>query len=112
MPPDVSVLSLGWLIAFAVLLVLAVVLLALILSWMGRLHGTLARIAQAVETRKESPGPEVQDAMRRADQSAETRGAFAAYLAEDPSRALLPKREQSAQFREWRKTRGLTWGNS
>jgi len=112
MPPDVSPLSLAWLIIFAILLVLALVLLALILSWMGRLHGTLARIAQCVETLKESSAPVTQDDARQADQSADTGGAFAAYLAEDPSRALLPKREQSAQFREWRKTHGMTWGNS
>lgn len=112
MPSETSALTLGWLIAFAVLLVLVLVLLALILSWMGRLHGILARVAQATETLRESSARAAHGEARQAAQSAETGGAFAAYLAEDPSRALLPKREQSAQFREWRKTHGMTWGNS
>ena len=112
MPHDVPVLTLGWLIAFAVLLFLAIMLLAWILSWMGRLHGTLSRIAHAVEALQEISAPTRRDDARQADQSADAGGAFAAYLSEDPSRALLPKREQSALYREWRKNHGMTWGNS
>lgn len=36
-------------------------------------------------------------------------GAFAEFLAEDPQRRDLPKREQAETYRRWRRNRGLNW---
>jgi hypothetical protein len=36
-------------------------------------------------------------------------GAFAEFLAEDPQRRNLPKREQAESYRRWRRNRGLNW---
>ncbi len=36
---------------------------------------------------------------------------FDLFLAEDPSRQSLGKKEQSAAYRVWRKARGLTWNS-
>jgi hypothetical protein len=35
--------------------------------------------------------------------------AFECFLNEDPTRRLLPKKEQSAAYRIWRKEKGLNW---
>ena len=36
-------------------------------------------------------------------------GAFETFLNEDPARRELPKREQFAAYRQWRKERGMNW---
>ena len=36
--------------------------------------------------------------------------AFDDYLREDPVRAKLPKKEQFAGYREWRREKGMSWG--
>jgi len=34
---------------------------------------------------------------------------FERFLAEDPSRRMLPRKEREAAYRAWRKANGLTW---
>ena len=36
-------------------------------------------------------------------------GAFEMFLAEEPARRKLPKREQFADYRKWRQEKGLNW---
>ena len=38
--------------------------------------------------------------------------AYDAFLAEDPSRRELPKAEQFAAYRKWRREKGLNWEKS
>ncbi len=38
--------------------------------------------------------------------------AFEEFLDEDPARRKLPKKEQFAAYREWRKQMGLNWSKS
>lgn len=40
------------------------------------------------------------------------RRAFEIFLAEDPARRLLPKREQFTAYRRWRQEKGMNWSNS
>jgi hypothetical protein len=42
----------------------------------------------------------------------EAGGAFESFLAEDPARRQLPKKEQFAAYRKWRQEKGLNWSNS
>ena len=39
----------------------------------------------------------------------ESAGLFAEFLREDPSREQMPKSEQSAAYRKWRREKGLNW---
>ena len=38
--------------------------------------------------------------------------AFEEFLSEDPERLALPKSEQFAEFRKWRKEKGMNWSGS
>ncbi len=40
------------------------------------------------------------------------RADFLSFLSEDPQRRNLPKREQFAAYRKWRKEKGLSWPQS
>jgi hypothetical protein len=44
-----------------------------------------------------------------ASPNSQARSDFDRFLAEDPSRQLLGKKEQAAAYRAWRKANGLTW---
>jgi hypothetical protein len=38
-------------------------------------------------------------------------GAFETFLAEDPERKQMPKKERFAAYRKWRQEKGLNWSN-
>lgn len=82
----------------AVLNLLALVLLVRLSSRVSRLARALAPVPEVVperEAREEIP--------------AASAGAFEAFLAEDPARRELPKKDQFAAFRRWRAEKGLNW---
>ena len=106
MPNDPTSPAFVWTIVQTVLLVAGLFLLGLI-------HHALRRILRILRGAAANGDAAVtQEDARRSSQSLETQGAFAAFLAEDPSRSSLPKREQAALFRDWRKSQGMTWKNS
>lgn len=90
-------------------LLLILVLVAL------RISGRVARIERLMA--REASGeaePPLEVAGGRSDpaQGSEAqRKEFEQFLKEDESRCKLPKKEQFAAFRAWRKERGLTWGS-
>lgn len=43
------------------------------------------------------------------EENSEQKHLFAEFLAEDPERRELPKKEQFAEFRRWRERKGLNW---
>lgn len=80
--------------ALAVLNLLMLVLLV-------RLSSRVSRLA---------PPPQVvPDRDAREEIPAVSAGAFEAFLAEDPARRELPKKDQFAAFRRWRAEKGLNW---
>lgn len=90
------------LIPLYVALGLLVILLALAFGIHHRLTRIEKRLTGAAERRDETePTPS----------SAETSagGAFEMFLAEEPARRKLPKREQFADYRKWRQDKGLNW---
>jgi len=50
-----------------------------------------------------------QELAERKEATGEQKKWFEEFLAEDPSRRDLPKKEQFAAFRQWRDDRGLNW---
>lgn len=101
---------------FAVFLIAVVgcgLLLVLILVVL-RISGRMERIEQLLEDRPAgSPAPSL-ELVGRSDPAQGTeaqRKEFEEFLAEDESRRELPKKEQFAAYRAWRKDRGLTWGS-
>jgi len=104
--PDLVVISL--LAALGCGLLLALVLVAL------RIAGRLGRIERLLEGGADSPAvlpPDLAIRNDSAEGSEAQRKEYERFLAEDESRRSLPKKEQFAAFRSWRKQRGLTWGS-
>lgn len=79
----------------AVLNLLALALLVRLSSRVSNLARAVAPVPEAVPEREEIP--------------AASAGAFEAFLAEDPARRELPKKDQFAAFRRWRAEKGLNW---
>lgn len=92
------------LIPLYVVLGLLVILVALAFGIHHRLTRIEKRLSGAAERR---------DEIDSTPSSAETSagGAFEMFLAEDPERRNLPKREQFADYRKWRQEKGLNWSN-
>lgn len=84
------------------LLVVIILMIARIFGRLKHLEGQFSRGKSNVEVSE--PVPSV----------AETSpgGAFEAFLAEDPGRLQLTKKEQFAAYRKWRQENGLNWSNS
>jgi hypothetical protein len=83
----------------AVLNLLALLLLLRLSSRVSRLQRALAPPPEIAAEREERGGRD----------EAATAGAFEAFLAEDPARRELPKKDQFAAFRRWRAEKGLNW---
>jgi hypothetical protein len=92
-----------------ILLILAVCLLVLIVWQAGRILTRLARIEARMS--QVSPGTEPSGEETAAVEPSPG-GLFESFLEEDPSRRALPKNEQFAAFRKWRKDKGLSWSGS
>jgi len=101
---------------------LIIALLALILVTLLWISIQLIRIAHRLEgggSRSTTPPPSdaapaepASSPSTSSHQSAQGKTSdFDLFLAEDPSRQSLAKKEQSAAYRDWRKARGLTWNS-
>lgn len=92
--PDLLIILL--VVAIAMLGILLLIGLA-ILKCLGRLEIQM-RSSQVAQPELHKDG--------REDGSG---GAFEAFLSEDPNRLALSKSEQFAEFRKWRKEKGMNW---
>ena len=90
-------------------LVLLLIILVLIFKISGRLGSLENRISRSGALNDSSPA--VSDT---APSVAETSpgGPFEEFLAEDPDRLNLTKKEQFSAYRQWRQKKGLNWSNS
>ena len=84
------------------LLALQLVVLVMLL----RLSGRLSRLSRRNAPQAPAAGKELGE---RRESNAEQKKSFALFLAEDPARTELPKKEQFAAFRRWRDQKGLNW---
>ena len=89
-----------------ILLILAVCLLAWLAWQAGRMLARLARIEARISQVSLPVEASGQDP---ASVQPSPGGWFESFLEEDPSRRSLPKSEQFAAFRKWRKEKGLSW---
>jgi len=74
----------------------------------------LARVVRLLEgnpVRKtvDAGTPDAAIPLAASSPNSQARSDFDRFLAEDPSRQLLGKKEQAAAYRAWRKANGLTW---
>lgn len=89
-----------------VLLGALVVLQLLVIVMLLRLSGRVARLSRRIAA---PVPPAVKDLGERKESNAEQKKSFALFLAEDPARAQLPKKDQFAAFRRWREEKGMNW---
>jgi hypothetical protein len=83
-----------------------VLLQLVVLMLLLRLSGRVSRLCQS----SAPPSPAAnRDLASRKEANGEQKKWFTEFLAEDPSRKELPKKEQFAAFRRWREERGLNW---
>jgi hypothetical protein len=100
---------------FAIFLIAALgcgLLLVLLLVAL-RISGRLGRIERLLAREATGEAESPLEVVGRSDpQGSEAqRQEFEEFLEEDKSRRKLPKKEQFAAYRAWRKQRGLTWGS-
>lgn len=89
-------------IALCVLALLQVVLLFALV----RLSGKVSRLFRLIASPVPAASQELAD---RKEANGEQKKWFAEFLAENPARRELPKKEQFASFRRWREEKGLNW---
>lgn len=95
-----------------VLLVWISVLMALLVYLQIVVMIRISRIEKTIlSSRSSKPDDHVSMATSRSSTQEKTlgQGLFDQFLAEDPKRKLLSKREASEAFRDWRKQQGMTW---
>ncbi|MCW1885403.1 hypothetical protein OKA04_11745 [Luteolibacter flavescens] len=92
--------------AFGAVLSLQLVLLVILLRLSSRVSGLSRQIAPPASS------PAAQELAERKEATGEQKKLFAEFIAEDPSRSDLPKKEQFAEFRKWRDRKGLNWKGS
>jgi len=86
-------------------------LLVVLLFMMLGIHGRLLRIEDRLSRGSRAAMPDGADGSSKS--SAESGiGPFEEFLAEDPQRLLMPKSDQFAAYREWRRERGMNWTDS
>jgi len=90
-----------------ILLSLALILLLILLTVALGIRRALARVEFRLHQQAERKEGAAHVAEAEAKESA-----FQAFLAEEPQRLGLPKSEQFAAFREWRRQNGMNWSNS
>jgi hypothetical protein len=86
-----------------------VVLQLFVLVMLLRLSGRVSRLFQLIASPVPPAARELAD--RREASAADQKKWFASFLAEDPARGQLPKKEQFAAFRRWREEKGMNWKN-
>lgn len=89
-------------VALGVLALLQVLLLIAVL----RLSGRVSRLFQLIASPVPPAARELAD---RKEATGEQKQWFDRFLAEDPARRALPKKEQFAAYRRWREEKGLNW---
>lgn len=89
-----------------VLLGALVVLQLFVIVLLVRISGRLSRLSRMPAPSVSSTGRDLAD---RKESNADQKKWFAQFLAEDPDRAQLPKKEQFAAFRRWRDEKGMNW---
>jgi hypothetical protein len=71
-----------------------------------RLSGRVSRLMRLIAPPVPAASQELAD---RREATGDQKKWFATFLAEDPARGQLPKKEQFAAFRRWREEKGLNW---
>ena len=84
------------------------VLLLLVLVFLLKISYRLNRLELRNVSLQEDVTAEVATVTKTS--SREEASEFEKFLEEDGTRRMLSKREQAADFRDWRKQRGVTWG--
>ncbi|MFC7335859.1 hypothetical protein ACFQY0_01615 [Haloferula chungangensis] len=98
-------------------ILLGILLFFALLIFIGqlRLGARLKRIEQAMAEGGRKEGAQRSRAQRSEDErSADEKEQyliFQEFLDEDPARSELPKKEQFAAFRKWRREKGLNWSS-
>ncbi|MEP4079132.1 hypothetical protein [Haloferula sp.] len=84
----------------------------LLLVWIGQLRAgaRLRRIEYRLSENTGHSGAEEASLGERKSENQEQKRQYQEFLAEDPSRKELAKKEQFAAFRKWRSEKGLNWG--
>ncbi len=83
-----------------------VVLQLFVLAMLLRLSGRVSRVVRLIAPPVPPASKELAD---RKETNGDQKKWFALFLAEDPSRQDLPKKEQFAAFRRWREEKGMNW---
>ena len=94
-----------------VLFVLGVMLVAILLRITCQISKQLSRIEAQLKLAQSAQGQSVGAAPTQSDDSV-SGSAFEEFLSEDPQRRALSKSEQFAEFRNWRKEKGMNWQGS
>jgi hypothetical protein len=87
-----------------VVLFAALLLLLAIRSALGRLEVRLNQLVRSPESASREPESNTENH--------EQNSVFERFLAEDPARLSLPKNEQAAAYRRWRRENGMNWSHS
>jgi hypothetical protein len=86
-------------------------LLLIVVVQIGRLAGRLARIERGLSKEKEEHEAEGSPLLEPSAKPEEATGMgmFERFLEDRPAFRELPKAEQAAAYRKWRRERGLNW---
>lgn len=87
---------------------LAVLQLATLVGLL-RLSGRVSQLFRTIASQVPAESQELAD---RKEANSDQKRLFAEFLAENPARKDLLKREQFAAFRQWREDKGLNWKGS
>lgn len=82
--------------------------LALVIPILISLRIALSRLEARLDRMAKSFGDLVSQSTKPPDSEARE-SAFEQFLAEDPGRISMPKSEQFAAYRQWRKDKGMNW---
>ncbi len=94
-------------------ILLATILFFVLIIWTGqlRLGSRLKKIEQQMFKTGGAGGRTAQAEEERKADEKEQYLFFQEFLDEDPQRQDLPKKEQFAAFRKWRREKGLNWNS-
>ena len=84
---------------------LVIAMLLIVFSTRAAVARIEARIGRQLNTAPEPASTEDADKTEREGEGS----AFEQFLAEDPERLAMSKKDQSAAYREWRKVKGMNW---
>lgn len=88
------------------LLGVLIALQLLVLVVLLRLSGRVTRLARRTTNQVPVAGKQLGE---RKESTTEQKKSFALFLAEDPARKDLAKKDQFAAFRRWRDEKGMNW---